>query len=71
MVTANHLIEVSKAVSCFSFIDMKVFFLSKTFYFGCGSVGRAVASDSRGPWFEPSHQQSFILNMHSWILLKY
>ena len=33
MVTANHLIEVSKAVSCFSFIDMKVFFLSKTFYF--------------------------------------
>ena len=23
----------------------------------CGSVGRAVASDTRGPWFEFSHQQ--------------
>ena len=22
---------------------------------GCGSVGKAVASDSRGPWFEFSH----------------
>ena len=24
---------------------------------GCGSVGRAVASDTRGPWFESSHWQ--------------
>ena len=27
---------------------------------GCGSVGRAVASDSRGPRFESSHRQKFI-----------
>ena len=25
---------------------------------GCGSVGRAVAYDSRGPWFESSHLQN-------------
>ena len=23
----------------------------------CGAVGRAVASDTRDPWFESSHQQ--------------
>ena len=27
---------------------------------GCGSVGRVVASDTRGPQFESSHQQKFI-----------
>ena len=27
---------------------------------GCGSVGRAVVSDTRGPRFESSHQQKFI-----------
>ena len=27
---------------------------------GCGSVGRAVASDTRCPQFESSHQQKFI-----------
>ena len=27
---------------------------------GCDSVGRAVASDSRGPWFLSSHCQKFI-----------
>ena len=31
---------------------------------GCGSVGRAVASDSRGPWFESSHQQNIIYIEH-------
>ena len=31
---------------------------------GCGSVGRVVASDYRGPWFESSHQQKFILNVY-------
>ena len=31
---------------------------------GCDSVGRAVASDSRGPRFESSHQQEFILNIY-------
>ena len=29
----------------------------------CGSVGRAVASDNRGLWFESSHRQKFILNI--------
>ena len=27
---------------------------------GCGSVGRAVAFDSRGPWFDSSHRQNLI-----------
>ena len=27
---------------------------------GCGSVGRAVASNTRGPQFESSHPQKFI-----------
>ena len=31
---------------------------------GCGSVGRAVASDSRGLQFESSHRQKFILNIY-------
>jgi len=31
---------------------------------GGGSVGRAVASNSRGPRFESSHQQKFILNIY-------
>ena len=31
---------------------------------GGGSVGRAVASDSRGPRFESSHQQKFISNIY-------
>ena len=26
---------------------------------GCGAVGRASASDTRGPWFESSHQQIY------------
>ena len=29
-----------------------------TFGIGCGSVGRAVASDTRGPRFESSHRQT-------------
>ena len=31
---------------------------------GCGSVGRAVASKSRGPQFKSSHWQTFILNIY-------
>ena len=31
---------------------------------GGGSVGRAVASNSRGPRFESSHQQKFISNIY-------
>ena len=30
---------------------------------GCGSVGRAVASDTRDPQFESSHWQTFIKNL--------
>ena len=33
---------------------------------GCGSVGRAVASDTRGLWFESSHWQNlyiYIVNL--------
>ena len=30
---------------------------------GCGSVGGAVASDTRGPWFKSSHRQVFISNI--------
>ena len=31
---------------------------------GCGSVGRAVTANSRGPRFESSHWQHFILNIY-------
>ena len=32
---------------------------------GCGSVGRAVASDSRDPWFESRHRQNFIFQLYN------
>ena len=31
---------------------------------GCGSVGRAVASNTRGPWFKSSHWQTFISDIY-------
>ena len=31
---------------------------------GCGSVGRAVTTDSRCPWFKSSHRPKFILNVY-------
>ena len=31
---------------------------------GCGSVGRAVASDTRGPRFESDHWQNYILPLY-------
>ena len=31
---------------------------------GGGSVGRAVASNARGPRFESSHRQSFLLDIY-------
>ena len=37
---------------------------------GCGSVGRAVASDSRGTGFESSHRQKFILIIYCQLLMK-
>ena len=44
--------------------------LSKITYIGsgCGSVGRAVASDTRGPRFESSHQQKFIYTLNICLL---
>ena len=36
----------------------------------CGSVGRAIASNSRGPQFESSHQQTFILNIYCQLYCK-
>ena len=32
---------------------------------GCGSVGKAEASDARGPRFESSHRRNFMTNMFS------
>ena len=37
---------------------------------GCGSVGRAVASDSRGPRFKFGHQQNFIWNIYCQLFWK-
>ena len=37
---------------------------------GCGSVGRTVASNSRGPRFKSHHRQKFILNILLSIVLK-
>ena len=39
---------------------------SKNHFFGsgCGSVGKAVTSNTRGPRFKPSHQQKFIYIEH-------
>ena len=31
---------------------------------GCGSVGRAIASDTRGPQFESRHRRIFIKNIN-------
>ena len=35
---------------------------------GCGSVGRVVASNSRGPRFESSHRQNFIYMLNICLL---
>ena len=37
---------------------------------GCGSVGRAVTSDSRGSQFESSHRRKFIMNILLLTVLK-
>ena len=36
---------------------------------GCGSVGRAVASDTKSLQFKNSHWQTFILNINCHLLL--
>ena len=37
---------------------------------GCGSVGRAFASNTRGPWFESNHRQSLNNEQFNCQLLK-
>ena len=37
---------------------------------GCGSVGRAVASNSRGLWFKSSHRQKILLNIYCQLFWK-
>ena len=37
--------------------------VTRTLGSGCGAVGRAVASDTRGPGFESSHRQ-LLLNIY-------
>ena len=34
---------------------------------GCGSVGRAAASDTRGPRFESSHQQNLFISIEHFV----
>ena len=42
------------------------FYWNKTIWgSGCGLVGRAVASDARGPRFESSHRRNLMMNMFS------
>ena len=50
---------VGKSV-CKAFIRKKKI---ESFGSGCGSVGRAVASKTRGPWFKSSQWHKFIQNM--------
>ena len=44
--------------------DSMMFSIWSTLGSGCDSVGRVVASNSRGPRFESSHWQKFILNIY-------
>ena len=48
-----------------SFQPIRVFKKRTTRGSGCGSVGRVVASDTRGLRFESSHQQKFIQTKRS------
>ena len=41
----------------FKYTNIKQFWFKGS---GCGSVGRAVASDTRDPQFEASHRQTFL-----------
>ena len=42
----------------------KVWVSKKNWGSGCGTVGRAVASDTRDPRFESQHRQKFICQLH-------
>ena len=45
-------------------IEIEWYNMMKILGCGCNSVGKAVASNSRGPQFESSHQKTFILNIY-------
>ena len=45
-------------------IEIEWYNMMKILGCGCDSVGKAVASNSRGPQFESSHQKTFILNIY-------
>ena len=50
--------SISIFCSCESFLNKQI----SSGVGGCGVVGRAVASESRDPWFESSHRQDFLLS---------
>ena len=54
-----HCLEWNK-VSCKQKIFPLVLKQTNVLGSGCASVGRAVASDTRGPWLKSSHRQKFI-----------
>ena len=55
----------SQLLSSLALMNLLILFDLKTVKVGsgCGSIGRAVASDTRGPQFKSSHRQKFILNI--------
>ena len=53
----KHNLVLNEAYFKNSFVET---YLKNSFFkgSGCGSAGRAVTSDSRGPWFESSHRKT-------------
>ena len=65
----GNLEEIKKSISqtannfggCFCAYSIIIFTIKKLLSgSGCGSVGRAVASNTRGPWFESSRWQNLL-----------
>ena len=58
-------LELSNTVDTSSLLGLKITIKNIKLGSGCGSVGRVVASDTRGPQFESSHRQKiiYILNI--------
>ena len=52
----------------FLFTSLFYFFSKCSMGNGCGSVGRAVVFDTRGPQFESSHWQKFIYTLNICLL---
>ena len=61
-VLAHVLLLILLQIKILFYVVMKVNASNKKALFGngCGSVGRAVASESRGPRFESSHWQTLL-----------